>query len=182
MKQGRIIVISGAPGTGKTTISTQIADESDRETSVCLHTDSFYEALKKGAIPPYLPESKRQNQIVINAFLEAAKCFAHGGYDVIVDGVVGPWFLEPWLQIVRDGYEVHYIILRAAKEETTKRAIRRSKLDPESNAFLVETMWAQFTHLGRYEQNVLDTTDLSVHDTVLTVKKIIAGKSALLDP
>ena len=28
-----------------------------------------------------------------------------------VDGIIGPWFLEPWLNIVRDGYEVHYITL-----------------------------------------------------------------------
>ena len=54
-------------------------------------------------------------------------------YDVIVDGIIGPWFLEPWLNIVREGYEVHYIVLRANKEETMKRAIERSKLDRKTN-------------------------------------------------
>ena len=39
-----------------------------------------------------------------------------GGYDVIVDGIVGPWFLEPWRALVREDYEVHYIVLRAIKE------------------------------------------------------------------
>ena len=38
---------------------------------------------------------------------EAAKRYARGGYDVIVDGIVGPWFLEPWLNIVQEHYEVH---------------------------------------------------------------------------
>ena len=42
----------------------------------------------KGAIPPHLPESKEQNLIVIEAFLEAAKRYARGGYDVIVDGII----------------------------------------------------------------------------------------------
>ena len=46
-----------------------------------------------------MPESNEQNLIVIEAFLEAAKRYARGGYDVIVDGIVGPWFLEPWLNI-----------------------------------------------------------------------------------
>ena len=46
-------------------------------------------------------------KIVIEAFLEAAKRYARGGYDVIVDGIVGPWFLEPWLNIVQEHYEVH---------------------------------------------------------------------------
>ena len=36
-----------------------------------------------------MPESNEQNLIVIEAFLEAAKRYARGGYDVIVDGIVG---------------------------------------------------------------------------------------------
>lgn len=84
-----------------------------------------------------------------------------GGYDVLVDGIIGPWFLNPWLAIVQEGYEVHYIVLRANKEETMKRAIERSKLDRETNVELVETMWEQFHSLGIYEKNVVDTTNLS---------------------
>ncbi|EEO6976056.1 hypothetical protein G4118_001448, partial [Campylobacter jejuni] len=134
----------------------------------------------KGAIPPHLPESNEQNLIVIEAFLEAAKRYARGGYDVIVDGIVGPWFLEPWLNIVQEHYEVHYIVLRASKEETMKRAIERSKLDRETNIELVETMWNQFSNLGIYELNVIDTTTHSVKDTVSAVKEKIVSGMALL--
>lgn len=87
MNQGRIIVITGAPGTGKTTTASAVAKESDLEKSVHMHTDDFYHYLSKGAIPPHLPESNEQNLIVIEAFLEAAKRYARGGYDVIVDGI-----------------------------------------------------------------------------------------------
>ena len=72
MNQGRIIVITGAPGTGKTTTASAVAKESDLEKSVHMHTDDFYHYLIKGAIPPHLPESNEQNLIVIEAFLEAA--------------------------------------------------------------------------------------------------------------
>ena len=71
MDQGRIIVITGSPGTGKTTTASTVAKESDLEKSVHMHTDDFYHYLSKGAIPPYLPESNEQNLIVIEAFLEA---------------------------------------------------------------------------------------------------------------
>lgn len=180
MKQGRIIVITGSPGTGKTTTSAIIARESDMERSVHMHTDDFYHYLSKGAIPPYLPESNKQNLIVIEAFLEAAKRYARGGYDVVVDGIVGPWFLEPWLGIVQEGYEVHYIILRASKEETIERSVRRLKLDRETNIGLVEAMWGQFQNLGAYESHVIDTTGGSVQDTVSMIKEIIVNKAALL--
>ena len=129
MNQGRIIVITGAPGTGKRAASESIAQKSDMEKSVHMYTDDFYHFISKGAIAPHLPESSEQNLIVIEAFLEAAKRYARGGYDVIVDGIIGPWFLKPWLDIVQEGYEVHYIILRANKEET--------------NIELVESMWKQ---------------------------------------
>lgn len=178
--QGRIVIITGAPGTGKTTISSIIAKESSMEKSVHMHTDDFYHYLSKGAIPPHLPESSEQNLIVIEAFLEAAKRYVRGGYDVVVDGIIGPWFLRPWLKIVQEGYEVHYIILRSNKEETMRRAVERSKLDWQANIELVETMWEQFNNLGVYESNVTDTTDYSIENAVSAIKGKIISKANLL--
>jgi dephospho-CoA kinase len=182
MNQGRIIVITGSPGTGKSTAAAVVARESDREKSVHMHTDDFYHYLSKGAIPPYLPESNEQNQIVIEAFLEAAKRYARGGYDVIVDGIVGPWFVSTLQNLVRENYEVHYIILRAGREETLRRAVERSKLDRKTNTELVETMWKQFCDLGTFEANVIDTTHYSIEETVSAIRKKIADGTALLLP
>lgn len=151
-------------------------DEEDEEAD-CLE---YIDNTDKGAIPPHLPESNEQNLIVIEAFLEAAKRYARGGYDVIVDGIIGPWFLKPWQSLVREHYEVHYIILRASKEETLKRAVERSKLDRKTNIELVETMWEQFSNLGIYELNVIDTTTHSIKDTVSAVKEKIVSGTALL--
>ena len=180
MNQGRIIVITGAPGTGKTTTASAVAKESDLEKSVHMHTDDFYHYLSKGAIPPHLPESNEQNLIVIEAILEAAKRYARGGYDVIVDGIIGPRVLKPWQSLVREHYEVHYIILRESKEETLKRAVERSKLDRKTNIELVETMWEQFCNLGIYESNVIETTTYSIQEAVFAVKEKISSGAALL--
>lgn len=180
MEKGRIVIITGAPGTGKTTAASMAAKESSLEKSVHMHTDDFYHYLSKGAIPPHLPESSGQNLIVIEAFLEAAKRYVCGGYDVIVDGIIGPWFLKPWLKAVQDGYEVHYIILRADKEETMKRAVGRNKLDRETNMELVKIMWEQFNNLGRYESYVMDITDCSAEETVSMIKTEVERKTRLL--
>ena len=180
MNQGRIIVITGSPGTGKTTTASIVAKESDMDKSVHMHTDDFFHYLSKGAIPPHLPESNEQNLVVIEAFLEAAKRYARGGYDVIVDGIVGPWFLEPWKALAQEDYEVHYIVLRASKKETMKRAVERSKLDRKTNIELVETMWEQCSGLGVYESNVIDTTTFTTKDTVSAIKERVACGTSLL--
>ena len=180
MNQGRIIVITGSPGTGKTTTASIVAKESNMDKSVHMHTDDFFHYLSKGAIPPHLPESNEQNLVVIEAFLEAAKRYARGGYDVIVDGIVGPWFLEPWKALAQEDYEVHYIVLRASKKETMKRALERSKLDRKTNIELVDTMWEQFSDLGVYESNVIDTTTFTIKDTVSAIKERVACGASLL--
>ena len=69
MQQGRIVIITGSPGTGKSTVADKAAMESDMEKSVCIRTDDFFHYLKKGAIPPHLPESNSQYGVVIEAFL-----------------------------------------------------------------------------------------------------------------
>ena len=81
---------------------------------------------------------------------------------ILSRGLTDRWFLEPWRALVREDYEVHYIVLRASKEETMKRAVERSKLDRKTNVELVETMWEQFCNLGIYESNVIETTTYSI--------------------
>ena len=61
-----------------------------------------------------------------------------------------------------------------------KRAIERSKLDRKTNIELVETMWDQFDDLGAYEKYTLDTTLLSVEDTVFAIKEKVANNATLL--
>lgn len=171
MEIGRIVLISGAPGTGKSTVAALLAQNSHLPASLYLRTDSFYEALRKGAVPPHLPGSEAQNQVVIEAFLAAAVRFAQGGYDVIVDGVVGPWFLQPWLAAARAGTEIHYFLLRATKEATLARALGRSKLDEGTNRELVETMWRQFAALGPWEAYAVDTTALTPEETAALLQE-----------
>ena len=84
---GEILILTGTPGSGKTTTTKLLAMQSG-STKVHLHSDDFWHFIKNGAIPPYLPEADRQNSVVIDALAKAAASYARGGYFVIVDGIM----------------------------------------------------------------------------------------------
>ena len=88
--------------------------------------------------------------------------------------------MEPWRDLARENDEVHYLALRASKEETIRRAVGCSKLDKPTNVELVETMWEQFCGLGVYESHVVETTNASIRETVCAVKEKIASGAARL--
>ena len=182
MQQGRITIITGAPGTGKTTVAAAIARLSPLDKSAHMHTDDFYHYLSKGVVPPHLPGADEQNAVVVEAIRDAAMRYACGGYDVVVDGIIGPWFLAPWMEAARQGYEVHYLVLRASKNETLRRATSRAKLGRQTNLELVEAMWGQFADLGPYEPHVVDTTKLTIAQATDRVMRRIEAGDCLLKP
>jgi hypothetical protein len=91
--------------------------------SVHLHSDDFWHYIRQRRIAPYLPQADRQNQVVIDALAHAAFAYAAGGYHVICDGIVGPWFIDVFrAAAAAQVIELHYVILRP--DETT--AVRRA--------------------------------------------------------
>lgn len=60
------------------------------ELSALVEGDAFFGFLAQGAVPPWLPGSNEQNDVVIQAAAAAAGRYASGGYMTVYDGVVGP--------------------------------------------------------------------------------------------
>src|SRR5690242_2331629 len=104
----RIVIVTGPPGAGKSTTARALAEESPADRAVHLHTDDAYAYIRKGFVPPWDPASGPQNATVMAALSAQAAAFARGGYEVLVDGIVGPWFLDPW----RSAASAHGLDLR----------------------------------------------------------------------
>lgn len=73
-----LLVVTGPPGAGKSTVARILADRSER--SVLVEGDVFFGFLARGAIEPWLPESKQQNEIVTRAAASAAGRYSSAGY------------------------------------------------------------------------------------------------------
>lgn len=93
--EGRLLVVTGPPGAGKSTVASLLADR--RASSVLVEGDAFFRFVRQGFVEPWLEESAQQNTVTVAAAAKAAGRFAAGGYMTVYDGVVGPWFLDHFL-------------------------------------------------------------------------------------
>lgn len=123
---GSLLIITGPPGAGKSSVAHTCAAEFDP--SVLVQGDAFFSFLARGAIPPWLPESDDQNRIVTDAAGSAAGRYAAGGYTTIYDGVVGPWFLPRF--VAATGLDsLDYVVLMPPVERCVGRVRARQGHD-----------------------------------------------------
>lgn len=92
---GTLLVVTGPPGAGKSSVANVLADR--LSPSVLVEGDAFFSFLASGAIPPWLPESRSQNEVVGRAAAAATAVFV-AGYDTVYDGVLGPWQLADFMR------------------------------------------------------------------------------------
>src|SRR5439155_8981809 len=107
---------------GKSTVARRVSAQFDR--SVLVDGDAFFAFLDRGAIPPWLPESHAQNDVVIRAAAAATGRFVDGGYPTVYDGVLGPWFLPTFAQATGLA-RVHYLVLLPTLERCVQRVATR---------------------------------------------------------
>lgn len=178
--RGQVAVLTGPPGVGKSTVAALLADR--LTPSVHLHSDDFWRYIKQDWIPPYLPEAHHQNQVVLQVLASTAFGYASGGYQVIYDGIVGPWFIDLFRAAATEhAVPLHYAILRPNQRTTLERATARIG-DALTDPGPIRSMYGQFGNLGVYETHVLDSSNLTAEATADSILQGIARGSYLPDP
>jgi dephospho-CoA kinase len=81
---GPVLVVTGPPGAGKTTVARLVADRAEK--AACVECDWFFTTIVRGHIAPWLGAADAQNRTVLQACAAAVAALALGGCTVVVDG------------------------------------------------------------------------------------------------
>ncbi|TDO52650.1 AAA domain-containing protein [Kribbella sp. VKM Ac-2527] len=171
---GDVTLLTGPPGAGKTTVAELVATKAAKP-MVHLTTDLYYRAIRTGFVAPYLPGAQRQNEVVIGAIVATVREYARGGYDVVVDGILGPWFLDPFrAAAARDDLALSYVVLRPDLETTLARAKQRAGNELK-DVTAITGLHNAFADLGDLEKHAIDTTYLDTERTATEVRRAAAS-------
>jgi broad-specificity NMP kinase len=156
---GSLLLLTGSPGCGKTTIAPLVADR--HEPSACLDLDWFFAKLRRGAIDPWREEAHTQNRVVLHAAAEAVAALADGGYFTVAEGILYPFMLDLFAAAC-DPYDVtaNYAVLRAPIELVQQRVHDR-RAEPQhagalADAAVVGDLWTQFENHDVDERHLVD--------------------------
>ena len=183
--EGILVVLTGPPGAGKSTVGRLVAAEYNP--SACIHSDWAYTTIVNGFIRQWEPESDRQNRAVIRSSIAMAARLVECGYFTVIEGIFGPWYLD----IVRDeldGHQIrpHYVVLRPDIEKCLERAQNRPQVEkvpghrPLADSEPIRLLWNIFSDLGEYEGHVIDNTNMSASKAATAICKRVQKGSEVL--
>ena len=124
-----ITIIGGCPGTGKTTLASRLAKNNRR--GVHVETDRFF---------------------------DFTLAYQAAGYEVFIDGVIGPWWFEQLKAALGD---FHYVMLRSDLQTCLDRVATRED-QASATVAVVRRMHEQFESAAtEYSGIILNTTGRS---------------------
>ena len=134
----QIVVVSGPPGAGKSTVCESLCQRYDRTVHILI--DDVQSWIRMGFIPPYKPESFQQTLTIARAAARAAVAFAHDRYGVFIEGVIGPDVLDAMIEeLTQAGLAIHHAMLLPTADALIQRAHDRAQV----NAGVTDDMYRQ---------------------------------------
>lgn len=155
-----LLVVSGPPGAGKSTVACVLADRLDP--SALVEGDEFFRFLHSGMIEPWRVEARGQNELITRIQAGTAGRYVAAGYHTVYDGVLGPWFLDEFSAAA--GVPVDFVVVLPSIEICLHRIRTRvgHEFDDEPAA---RSLHEQFVTETIDERHLLDSSSLTAEQT-----------------
>lgn len=154
-----LYIITGPAGVGKSTVSEEIAKRSKK--SALIEGDDIYHQVVGGYIPPW--KMGNHLQIFWKVCLNTIKTYLEDGFDVIFNYIIA---LED-LELIKEhlnNYEVKFVVLLSEEKTLISRDTKRPENCQMKDRCI--TLLNKFKSRNYDSNNILDTTDLSINDTI----------------
>jgi chloramphenicol 3-O-phosphotransferase len=167
-----IILITGAPASGKSTVSKLVAQHFDK--SLHIHVDTLREMMVKGVELPgaaWSDETTRQFKLARLSAIYMAQLYASEGIDVIIDDVSVPEVFAEHYASLLDNATVHRVLLLPSASALIARMKKRN--GPFDNVLIDAVPWL-YSYLDPMDKtgwHVLVTDDMTIEQTVDEVLK-----------
>ncbi len=158
-----LYIITGPAGVGKSTISKKIAES--KKKSVLIDGDDIYHQVIGG----YVQAWKEENHLDVfwKVCTNTIRTYLENGYDVIFNYIVTSTPLKQMYEEFKD-YYIKFIVLLVDE----KTLLLRDKERPEDCQMKERciTLLNNFKNNGYNEQNILDTSNFTVDETVAIIE------------
>jgi adenylate kinase family enzyme len=167
-----LIVITGPPGAGKSTVARALSGLFDR--SALVAGDQFFAFIDQGYIEPWTAPAHRQNETVVDAAAAAAGRLAAGGFVVVFDGIIGPWFVQAF-GAATGLCSLHYVILLPPRQLCLDR-VRDRAGHGFTDLEATRHMYAEFANAAVDARHVIDSVQDAPSLAARILREMRAGR------
>ena len=166
-----IFLITGAPGAGKTTVSTTLMQRFPF--GLHIPVDDLRLWVVSGIahpVPIWTDETTRQFKIARRAAAHTARLYAEAGFAVAIDDVLFPQAADEEFVKPLEGHTVHKVLLRPTLEVALQRNAQRTNKTFDTSLLTDEVRnlhgYMSVPMYERWGWHVIDTSEMSLEDTV----------------
>jgi hypothetical protein len=172
---GELIIVTGPPGAGKSTVSGLVADGFD--SSVLIPADWFFGLWRRGAIAPWLPQALPQTSVAGDAAAAATGAFTRADCQVIYDGFILPRHL-PGFAAAAGLSVLHYAVILPPMTTCLDRVASRTG-HGFTSADATRAMYRDFAQATLPERHLITETDRAPEGIAKQIVDKIAKRSLI---